>query len=184
MLKDFDFKIKELPILFFVVVIVFGSAYYVGAHQVELQPILRLFGLTALDVHGILVFSLIFFLMSRLISNVLITPFVNLTEKREALTIDKISQATQDLQKAKDLEDAFYQKANEIKREAFAQKAVILSDARANAEKIIFQTENEISADITKTKEAIDEKVKNLLVELSNKREELASSLKDKILQM
>ncbi len=184
MFKDFDFKIKDVVFLLVVALGICWGVYYVGMHQKELVPFFKVFDLTILDVQGILIFSLVFFLLVRLVSNTLVAPFLCLTEKREALTIDKIAQATKNLQMVEDLENVFTKRANEIRREAVGEKGIILSKARQDAEKVIFEAENEISSEISKSKDNIDVKVRNLLSELSEKKDDLASSLKDKILQI
>lgn len=142
------------------------------------------FNLTLDDVQGIIAFILIFFVIVSLVSKVLVTPYVKLNTKREDLTINKINEANIFLQEASKLQDEFLKKANEEKRIALTQKAIILTEARREAENVIFQTENEISYEIASAKERIDLKTKIMLNELVLKKQEFSDALKEKVLNI
>ena len=60
------------------------------------------------------------------------------------------------------------------------QKVVILTEARRNAEDIIFQTENEVSSEVASAKERIDLRSKIMLNELVVKKQEFLGLLKEK----
>lgn len=184
MLKDFNFKLKGF---FSFILILMGASfgiYYIGAHSDKFDAILKNFSINAEEVQGIVAFSIIFFLIVRLVSNSLVRPFVNLNEKREDATVNKIKKANELLEEASILEDEFYKKANEEKRHALTQKAIILTDARRKAEDVIFQTENEISAQVASAKERIDLRSKIMLNELVLKKQEFVDMIKDKVINL
>lgn len=184
MFKDLDFKLKNLPVLLIIFAIAIWSVLYIQVNKDFFEQLFKNFSLTSDDVQGIIAFSVIFFLLVRVVSNALVVPYVNLHKKREDLTISKIEDANRFLEEARVLEDKFYKKANEEKRSALTQKAIILTQARRQAEDIVFQTENEISFEIASAKERIDLKAKIMLNELVVKKQEFSDMLKDKILNL
>ena len=182
MFRDLDIKLKTLP---YAIIVFLGAVFTILDSQVNnefFDGLFKFFSLSTDDVQGIIVFSIIFFLIVRLVSNSLVVPYVSLNERREDLTVNKIKEANILLEEASVLEDDFYKKAHEVKRSAMTQKVVILTEARRNAEDIIFQTENEVSSEVASAKERIDLRSKIMLNELVVKKQEFLGLLKEKIL--
>ena len=182
MFRDLDIKLKILP---YAIIVFLGAVFcilYIQVNKEFFDGLFKFFSLSTDDVQGIIVFSIIFFLIVRLVSNSLVVPYVSLNQRREDLTVNKIKEANILLEEASVLEDDFYKKAHEAKRSAMTQKVVILTEARRNAEDIIFQTENEVSSEVASAKERIDLRSKIMLNELVVKKQEFLGLLKEKIL--
>ena len=182
MFKDLDIKFKNLPYALVILASAIFCILYFQVNKDFFEGIFKVFSLSVDDVQGIIAFTVLFSVIIRLVSNSLIKPYVSLNQKREELNIGRIEEANIFLEEAKKLEDAFYKKANEETRKALTQKAVILTEARRNAEDIIFQTENEVSSEVASAKERIDLRSKIMLNELVLKKQEFLGLLKEKIL--
>ena len=182
MFKDLDIKFKNLPWALCTLAVAVLSILYFQINKDFFEGIFGVFSLSVSDVQGIIAFTVLFFVIIQLVSNSLVKPYVALNQKREELNTGRIQEANMFLEEAQKLEDAFHKKASVETRKALTQKAVILTEARRNAEDIIFQTENEVSSEVASAKERIDLRSKIMLNELVIKKQEFLGLIKEKIL--
>ena len=108
MFRDLDIKLKTLP---YAIIVFLGAVFcilYIQVNKEFFDGLFKFFSLSTDDVQGIIVFSIIFFLIVRLVSNSLVVPYVSLNQRREDLTVNKIKEANILLEEASVLEDDFY----------------------------------------------------------------------------
>lgn len=142
-----------------------------------MEQILKTFDLNALDGQMIIIWGAIFIVLWQILSAVVFKRFIALTELRDASTSGAKEDAQRKLDEAAAINTQVEDRLAEVRVTAMREKLDALSTARAQAQRIVDDTENQIQQKIDSSRRELGNKIQSLRKELESDTEEMARSV-------